>query len=241
MALGLRSRLRLNDYPTAATDPYWNVSSSIRVALLIEPGNNGAQADGSTVFTDISPTPKTVTTNGNAQVDTGVLINGFATLLMDGTGDFLSLASHADFGFGTGDFTMECWLRRTSTPASDQQVIDLRPSGSTNGMMYINSVGKLEYYNGSPSGGGGALSVTVNTAFHMALSRNSGTLKGFQGGSQQFSVAMAGDFTSARACRVFANFAGTAGFVGNANMIRLTKGAGRYTANFTPPTSYPHS
>jgi hypothetical protein len=222
--------------PSTPIPPFANVS------LLVEPGNAGAQGDGSTTFTDLSSSGHIVTANGNAQVDTGVLINGYATLLMDGTGDFLSVASHASFGFGTGDFTAECWvIVNTFAGGGDRQIFDFRPSGSTNGMMFLEfSTGRLGYYNGSNTGLSGT-AVPAATARHIAISRVSGTLYGAVNGAIVWSATMTGDFTSARACRVFANFAGTAGVAGNANMIRVCKGIGLYTSSFTPPTSYPHS
>ena len=38
----------------------------------------------------------------------------------DGTGDYLSLADNADFAFGTGDFTVECFIYPTASNASYQ-------------------------------------------------------------------------------------------------------------------------
>ena len=33
----------------------------------------------------------------------------------DGNGDYLSVGSSSDFNFGTGDFTVECWMWATNT------------------------------------------------------------------------------------------------------------------------------
>ena len=37
------------------------------------------------------------------------------SVAFDGTGDYLTLASSGDFAFGTGDFTVECWIYTTNT------------------------------------------------------------------------------------------------------------------------------
>ena len=51
----------------------------------------------------------------------------------DGSGDYLSLASSADFSFGTGDFTVEFWLYRTDT-GNNVGLLDTRSSNvDTNG------------------------------------------------------------------------------------------------------------
>lgn len=216
-----------------ATDPYW-----ANVSLLID---EASAVDGATSFPDLSTNTKTITANGNIQWDTAVTINGKPTILTDGTTDFLSIATHADFGFGTGDFTIELCLRRYANPGSDEQIMDLRTSGSTNGMFYLNPGDNMGYYNGSSVGGTAGNPGTGTARFH-SWSRVSGTLYAHMDGVHQWNAAMAGDFTGTRAVRIFANFAGTANISCNANMIRVTKGVGRYNgSNYTPPTSYPHS
>jgi hypothetical protein len=62
--------------------------------------------NGSTVFTDLSPVPKVVTRFGDAQISTAQSKFGGSSAYFDGTGDYLTVASSADFGFGTGDFTI---------------------------------------------------------------------------------------------------------------------------------------
>lgn len=87
-------------------DPYWaNV-----VSLLHMDG-----ANGSTTFTDQKG--KTWTPNGNVQISTAQSVFGGSSAAFDGVNDSLSIASHADFGFGTGDWTVECFVRQTTTAA----------------------------------------------------------------------------------------------------------------------------
>lgn len=70
-------------------------------------------ADGSTAITD--ETGKTVTANGNAQIDTAQSQFGGASGLFDGNGDYLTLADSDDWYFGTGDFTIDFWVRFNNT------------------------------------------------------------------------------------------------------------------------------
>lgn len=63
--------------------------------------------NGSTTFTDVHG--KTVTANGNAQISTAQypsLPGKTSSCYLDGSGDYLSLADHADFEFGAGDFSL---------------------------------------------------------------------------------------------------------------------------------------
>ena len=66
--------------------------------------------DGSTRFTD-SATAKTITANGNVQIDTAQSKFGGASALFDGAGDYLSLADNDDWNFGTGNWTFDSWVR----------------------------------------------------------------------------------------------------------------------------------
>ena len=55
---------------------------------------------------------------GTAQIDTAQ--KPFATggsLLLDGDSDYLATANSADFDFGTGDWTIDFWIRRNGTSA----------------------------------------------------------------------------------------------------------------------------
>ena len=67
--------------------------------------------DGSTTFVDSSPSGKTVTAVGNAQIDTAQYKFGGASGLFDGNGDYLSVPDSDDWYFGTGDFTIDAWAR----------------------------------------------------------------------------------------------------------------------------------
>jgi hypothetical protein len=90
--------------PITSADASWS-----SVVLLL--GLDGS--DAATTTTDESPTtPHTITFNGNAQLDTAQSKFGTASVLLDGTGDYLSAPNNADWEFGNGAFTIECWVRK---------------------------------------------------------------------------------------------------------------------------------
>jgi len=70
-------------------------------------------ADTSTTFTDTSVggSTHTITANGNAQVSTTSPKFGSGALLLDGSGDYLSIPDSADFEYGTGDFAFDTWIK----------------------------------------------------------------------------------------------------------------------------------
>jgi uncharacterized repeat protein (TIGR02543 family) len=77
-----------------------------------------------TVIKDESQTPHTLTLLGNTGVDaadykvTGV---SQASTCLDGNGDYVLVPDSDDFNFGTGDFTIDTWVRFSST--SDLQTL----------------------------------------------------------------------------------------------------------------------
>jgi hypothetical protein len=72
-------------------------------------------ANNSTTFTDVQPTPKTITRNGDTKISTAQSKWGQGSGYFDGTGDYLTLANHADFALGAGNFTIEFWIYYNNT------------------------------------------------------------------------------------------------------------------------------
>lgn len=213
-------------YGAGATDPnFANVSSLLHFDA----------ADGSTTFTDQKGIIWSV--GGNAHISTANPKFGAGALSNDGSGDYIAAADNVAFGFGTGDFTVECWVRRPVATAADYPLFDFRAASAQNGMFYLNVTNRrLTYYNGTVYGNTG--NAPAQDAYaHVAFARESGTLRAFLDGVLQWSVAMAGDFGASRPCRIGSNFAATSFAAGDIDDPRITKGVARYTANFTPPAA----
>lgn len=205
-------------------DPYWaNV-----VSLLHFDG-----ADGSTTFTD--QTGKTWAANGNAQIDAAQAKFGAASLLLDGVDDDTSHAGHADFGFGTGDFTWECFVRRANGTCV---IFDNRTSGADTASIttFIDLSGNLCFYRTATVTGSGA-TVPATTWTHVAWCRSSGTLRMFIGGIMVSATSMTSDMGSSRPMRIGRDVVGNADYSGHIDEVRITKGVARYAAAFTPPTA----
>ena len=84
---------------------------------LAVPGISGGTSSGYGDYSaDIkgSGSNKTLTANGNAGVAVTASYYGSA-LSFDGSGDFFSMSDNDDFNFGSGDFTVEAWIK-TDTP-----------------------------------------------------------------------------------------------------------------------------
>lgn len=205
-------------------------------------------ADASTTFTDNSSSTKTVTASGNAQIDTAQSKFGGASGLFDGTGDYLSLASHADFGFGTGAYTVEGWVRFTDTSA-DKCVFDNRTGSNTGIGIYVdqslaNAGNRLTLAsNSSTIGGVSSTQFAASSAFqHWAVCKSGTTVRGFINGTQVWSITDSRTLASASTAFLAANYLGTQAFAGHLDDVRVTKGVARYTSGFTAPSApFPNS
>ena len=204
------------------------------VSLLL----HGNGPNGSIVFTDNSPSPKTVTAVGNAQISTAQSKFGGGSIAFDGTGDYLDVSSNSAFGYGLNDFTIEFWIYRNASTAL-QVFLDHRTGVATlfAPTIYIISNAIFYYTNGANRITGGT--VTLTQWVHVALSRSSSSTKLFLNGVQTGSTYTDTNNYIDSPVRVGgandgSSVASTNGYIDD---LRITKGVARYTANFTPPTA----
>lgn len=189
-------------------------------------------ASGSTAFLDSSLRTKVATVSG-AQIVTSQFKFGGASGEFT-TGDYLTFLDSVDFGFGTGDFTIEYWMRPTLTGDSNNAILDFRSSdagiplliGSTTG-------GAVRYYDGVSVRTGG--SMAPNVWAHVSWTRISSVNAIRLDGVTVSSYTATQDFGSSKPLCIGTNVVKTAErYNGLLDEIRITKGLGRYTADFTP-------
>ena len=211
-----------------------------QVAVLLHgDGTNGTQNN---TFIDSSTNNFTVTRTGTATQGTytpfsqnaGYWSNYFPTA------SYLTVATNAAFTYGTGDFTMECWVYLTTTGAV-QYIIDQRNSGTANAVIpaiYVSAANVLTYFVSNAAQITGTTALVVGTWYHVAVSRSTLVTKMFLNGVQEGSSYV--DANSYAASRVTINSNGaTAGnyLVGYTSNVRLVKGTAVYTTTFTPSTT----
>jgi hypothetical protein len=180
---------------------------------------------------------KTVTSHGNAQLNTTTKKYGTASLALDGTGDYATLISSVDFGFGTGDFTIEGWFYKTIV--STQYLFDTRSTLNENSIAV-------------QSNGAGNLRLFVNGAFvltssnthsnnawnHLAISRASGVTRFFINGVVSTNTySDTTNYGSTKPLVIGAQYNGTTAFAGYIDDFRVIKGVALYTGTFTAPTT----
>jgi hypothetical protein len=219
----------------------WRISGKERdhdlanVSLLL----HGNGTNGSTTITDSSPSPKTVTAFGNAQISTTQSKFGGSSIAFDGAGDYLDVGSNSAFGYGLSDFTIELWVYR-NVSSEVQVILDQRAGtpGQLVPTLYFNATALFYYANGGNLITGGV--VPVSQWVHIAVSRSGTSTRLFINGLQTGSTftdtfnyinspVRIGDGNDGVSPTVSLN-----GYIDD---LRITKGVARYTANFTPPTA----
>jgi hypothetical protein len=165
------------------------------------------------------------------------------SMYFDGTGDYITLPPSSAFTFGTGDFTIEGWIYLTGLNATAngifQQGTSFFPGSVVNTVAFatLNTSNFQIYAAGAQHNFSPAVVPSLNTWYHFAVVRSSGTTKAYINGTSGISVSDATDYTGTYFG--IGNIYGFNGYTQNGYIedLRITKGLARYTANFTPPTS----
>jgi len=188
---------------------------------------------------------KGITAIGNAQVDTAQSKFGGASLLLDGTGDYLDATS---FSQSAGDtFTFECWVRFAATPSSGTLAMLISSSSSANRYLALNNVsGTLNWEIGHEGTAGTfyrrwTATVSTNTWYHVALTKNGTTGRLFVNGTlltpaQDFGTLDATEGIFSETMRLGAWYNTGNALNGHMDEIRISD-IERYTTTFTPSTT----
>lgn len=247
------TRLRINDrtgtWAVGNTLNYYDTDGTTVLATGVVDSIDGnfvnltGRCLGFDTITD--RTSKTVYVNGNAKLSTAQKKFGASSLSVDGSGDYISIPPQPDFNFGTGDFTLECWIYPTAVPTAGQYSFVMGQSaagagnsscglylGSAAGIIYLYSFGTFGTINGA--------AIAANAWSHIALTREGNSFKLWINGTQAGStLTYAGAMTSATTTNF--TIGGNAGFnlyfTGYVDDAKVSKGVARYSSSFVAPTS----
>jgi hypothetical protein len=192
-------------------------------------------SNGSTTFTDNSPSPKTVTANGTAQISTTRSKFGGASAYFNGSTDNLIVNNSSDFAFGTGNFTVEFWANWTAW-TGNQRFILMGQSGASNiEIGRGSSTDEIYFYIMNSLLGTYTWNPGTNIWRHIALVRtgtgtNQVTL--YIDGINVVSATSAANITANNIIVGGLNWAGSYNMQGYIDELRITKGVARYTSSF---------
>jgi hypothetical protein len=204
--------------------------------------------DEGTTFLDKSPSAHTLTANGGVQTESAEQQFGHTSGYFDGNGDYISIPDSDDWNFGSGDFTIEMWVRPSQLSVNGN--IWFSQGDDTNNrysFFSINSKIRFLLYIG---GAVKALYETtnnvlsLNTWAHVAFVRSGTNIYIFVNGESKSLTVTTAISTTAMpnlSSEVFIgarNIGGTPDLYYNGYMddLRVSKGIARYTSNFTAPT-----
>lgn len=177
-------------------------------------------------------TARTVTAYGNAKVSTTQSKFGGASAFLDGSGDYLGIATDTSLTFA-GDFTIEMWYRASATNGA------LIPLYNTADHLFY-----IGYNAGSPvytvfSGGNNRTTLNaisgwaLNTWYHVAFVRSGSTITIYHNGTSNTTGTWSSTVTTGNPNTI--GVYSTYYHNGYIDEVRVSKTA-RYTSNFTAPT-----
>lgn len=216
-------------------EPYFKYTT----LLLSADGTNAAQNN---TFLDSSTNNFTITRNGNTTQGTFSPYGGNWSNYFDGTGDYLTLPASSAFTFGTGDFTIEGWAYMTAVQTTASGIFQQGtsfPVASTTNTVAFGTVSSGQvwqiYANGTNTNS--TTTWTLNTWYHFAVVRSSGTTKLYINGVAVITVASDNTNYTGTYFGIGAIYNTTFSQIGYISNVRVVKGTAIYTGNFTSPTT----
>ena len=198
----------------------------------------------------VSNAGKTVTANGNAQIDTAQGKFGGVSGLFDGAGNYLTVPDSDDWNFGSGDFTVDFWVRWNILPTTGQFQAFFSQEDPGETAFYLgldNNGGTMKLYFSSHKTVGYfdlyscALSLSTGTWYHIAIVRNGDNYVLYLDGVNVGTMTSNGtllDEPGTFNIGAYDNGVGGIrfGLNGWLDELRVTKGIARWTSDFTPTT-----
>jgi len=191
----------------------------------------------SKAIVDGSNYDSTITVSGNTAIGSfsPYSLTGWSNYF-DGNGDYLTIASNTNFAIASGDnYTIEAWVNYNGNAAGAIFQTDTNIS-STTSTLWVGYSGGLIYVSKHGAGQGTQLTYAWTPSaerwYHIAVSRNSGTLRLFVDGALANTVSDSTTYSqSGVAIGVITTPTYMTGYISN---LRFIKGTGLYTAAFTP-------
>ena len=179
-------------------------------------------------------------TVGNAQVSTTQAKWGTTSLGFDGTGDWLFLNSNAPspIALGGGNFTVEMWLYPNSSYSGAYAgIMDSRTSGDGAGLVYFGYTGTANQIGWKDNTTNVVTGTVTQSAWnHVAVVRDSGTLKLYINGSLASSGSNSTNYTAP--FKYIGSSFDPLAFNGYIDDLRITRGYARYSGStYTQPAA----
>jgi hypothetical protein len=214
------------DLSVGSTDPFY---SDIQILL------KGEGTNGGTTITDSGPNNLSVATNNGATTSTAAFKYGSASLLFPDSSLFtnkgITYSIPSGQTLGTGDYTIELFFNLATASTRSHTILQI---DNNTGTLLIDAQGAIRWLNQIF---GPNFNVSTLTWHHLAVTRESSSVKVFFNGVQQGSTVTSTVNHTFSTLYVGRELDGDRGLWGYVDELRITKGVARYTSNFTPPTA----
>jgi hypothetical protein len=201
-------------------------------------------------FIDNSSSSHTLTPTGTVAVtpfspfkdsDARTLTADGGSAYFESSSDYLSISDNSAFDFGSGDFTIECWVNTSSFASAYNVLISQWGSSSFAWIFRITSslvglyanIGGTQTYTASVTN-------NLNEWNHFAVAREGSSLRFFKDGTLLGTSSISGTIANATSnvtVGILSDLNSTTAHDGYINDLRVVKGTAVYTSSFTPPTA----
>jgi len=225
-----------------ASDPYFMYTP----LLLAGNGTNGIQNN---TILDSSTNNYAITRAGNTTQGTFTPFGPNWSNYFDGTADFLQFSNNSAFLFGSGDFTLECWLFSNTVTSGDQVLMSIWDDSSTVPQAWdfrVNGSGKV-FFQIDVATADTTIFTSVATLsagqwYHLAVTRSGNTFRLFINGTLDSTTTNGSTISNGNGPLCVGGYTGSNqtdkesvnGYLSN---VRIVKGTAVYTGNFTPSTT----
>ncbi|NDD55179.1 hypothetical protein EBZ39_15170, partial [bacterium] len=202
-------------------------------------GTNGFHLDFADNSSNTASTlGKDTSGNGNNWTPNNLTAYGVKSLagVFFGTGNVLTAPSSSDFNLGTGDFTIEYYLNRTTIGSNDAALTNYAQVNSGYLIcLHSNSTDVFLFLNGSNVVSGGT--PEANKWIHYAFVRSGTTCTIYKNGVSIASATSSAQAGATNVMNIGAYSDATSAIKGILSNVRIVKGTALYTSNFTPPSA----
>jgi hypothetical protein len=180
---------------------------------------------------------------GSPKLSTAQYKFSTASLLLDGTNSFLSVDDSSDWNFGTGNFTIDFWIRFTSLTGA-QTIVSQYEDASNYWLLEKDSSHKIhiKFVDGGATKGeyttNAAAFALADTWYHVVVERSTTTAKVFVGGitkavtaNTAFSTNDVGDIVGVLKIGTYNSTNYLKAYL---DEFRISKGIVRWANDFTP-------
>ncbi len=202
-------------------------------------------SNGGTSFTDVSGQSHVMTANGGVKINSSQSRFEGTSAYFDGHGDYITTADSDDWNFGSGDFTVDTWVRLNKTTTGNTIFVQGNDASNMIELYWWGAGQKWDfriYQSDTPLViAQGPDSLSANQWYHIAIVRKGNNLAIYRNGKLKNLTTTSitePDFTGSF---VIGRWLSGSFPVNNINLtgyldeFRVTKGVARWIANFTPP------